>query len=813
MPKSILLKRNILNRIGDRINRWRDHPIERDLTPYLGILHKINAICLESLSDELIGIKSKNLIQKATNQGLAEDFIIEGFALIREAAYRKLGMRAFDVQILAALALSQDHMIEMPTGEGKTLVAVFPACLSAMCGKQVHIFTANDYLARRDARWMGPIYRMLGLTVSHVQENMARICKKNAYAADITYVTAKEAGFDFLRDHLCHTECDIVLPEPQVAIVDEADFILIDEARIPLVIAGERVNAEIDPRYMNKVINTFVRNRDYEIDDNRLNVYLTEEGLDRAESILQCGDLHKPGNELKLTALNLALHAEVLLKKNVDYILRNGKIELIDEFTGRVADKRRWPDGIQPAVEAKEGLPVQKEGKILGSISLQHFLRLYPKICGMTATATPAAEELKEIYGLTTVVIPPHKRCIRIDHPDSLHPSGEDKIRALTREIKKYHRQSRPILVGTSSVRESEEISRLLRESGLTCQVLNAKNDEEEAKIIARAGALNAITISTNMAGRGTDIRLGGHDEKDSKKVKKLGGLVVIGTNRHESLRIDLQLRGRAGRQGDPGSSRFFICPQDDLIERYHLQSIFQVTTRSKYFYSASSNRILRRDLNQAQRIVEAQNSEIRKTLFQYTQIIEGQRKTMAQYRQLILKGHQSSGFPTESTHRDIKHLSGQLNEEGSVEIIREMILFHIDNHWSEHLARVADIREGIHLFRLSGQIPLDEYTKRVQTAFNQMNENMGQAIIKTLEEMITNRKGAEFENRDFSSPSSTWTYMLNDNPFSNLGTALISSRNIGFAVGAARSMILYAPLFLMMMLIKKKKKINSNPE
>jgi preprotein translocase subunit SecA len=645
---------------------------------------------------------------------------------------------------------------------------------------------------------------MMGLRATCIQENMTRASKKEAYAADITYLTAKEAGFDFLRDNLCYREQDRILPEPQAAIVDEADFILIDEARIPLVIAGGRENSVIDPHYMKTVVKKFKKNRDYEIDDNGLNVYMTEAGIDRAESIIQCGDLHKQGNELKLAALNLALHAEVLLKRDVDYILRNGKIELIDEFTGRVADKRRWPDGIQPAVEAKEDVFIQQEGKILGSITLQHFLSLYPKICGMTATAAPAADEFKEVYGLRTVVIPSHKHCIRVDHPDNLYNTREEKLRALVKEVKINHRRSRPILVGTSSVRESEEIAGILRDSGLKCQVLNAKNDEKEAKIIARAGALKAITISTNMAGRGTDIRLGGPDGREEKEVRKLGGLHVIGTNRHESLRIDFQLRGRAGRQGDPGSTRFFVCPQDDLIERYHLQSLFQDPNRSRYLNESFSNRRMRREINRAQRIVEAQNSEIRKTLFHYSQIIERQRKVTSRLRQLVLKGDKPFGFPTEDSHPYYIQMLHELNKKGSEEQVRNTILNYIDDHWSEHLARVADIREGVHLFRLSGQIPLDEYHKQVQDAFHQMHEHRGKRIIKTLESLLRKGGDVEFMTKNLNDPASTWTYMLNDNPFTNLGTALIASRNIGFAVGAARSLILYAPLILMILIIKR---------
>ena len=470
---------------------------------------------------------------------------------------------------MAAIALDRGHVVEMQTGEGKTLAAVMPASLHALAGQGVHILTFNDYLARRDAEWMGPIYRRLGLSVGFVQQDMTPEERRRAYLADVTYVTGKEAGFDHLRDLLATDPRDLVHRPFHFALVDEADSLLIDEARIPLVIAGSVGRESSSSPRLAAVVAGLTPGIHFDADEYGRDVELTEAGCEQVERVLGCGSLHHAGNYGVLTELNCALHARVLLRRDVDYIVRDGRIGVIDEFTGRIVTDRHWPDGLQAALEAKEGIERQPDGRILGSITLQHFLRGYPRLCGMTGTAQTAALELRQLYGLEVVVIPTHRPMIRVDQPDLVFTHREAKEKAVVDEIRRVHASDRPVLVGTLTVEESERLAARLRSAGVACQILNAKHDEMEARVVAGAGAVGAVTISTNMAGRGTDIRLGGEDEADHERVAALGGLYVIGTNRHESARVDLQLRGRAGRQGDPGESRFFVSLEDDLLVRY----------------------------------------------------------------------------------------------------------------------------------------------------------------------------------------------------------------------------------------------------
>ncbi len=548
--------------------------IEYDLSPYRNMLQEINKYesQLNIKTDLQLQQLSTDLKEQAQQNELKQQTLYETFALVRETAWRVLKLRPFDEQILGALAMQQDKLAEMQTGEGKTLTAVFPACLETFGRRSVHVLTFNDYLARRDARWMGPIYQFLGLTVGFIQQGMTVQQRQDAYRADITYVTAKEAGFDYLRDSLCYEQDKIVQRSFNLAIIDEADSILIDEARIPLVIAGAADDYVAHVHQLAGITRLLEQEIDFEFDEYGRDIHLTDPGQGHVEKMLNCGNLYNPENIELLTRLHCALHAEFLLHRDVDYIVRNGKIELVDEFTGRVADKRRWPDGLQAALEAKENIDIQARGQILNSITLQHFLQLYPRRCGMTATAQAAEAEFREFYNLNIVVVPPHKECIRTDHQDVIFSTKAGKEQAVLNEIISTHQTGRPVLAGTRSVEESARLADALRQKGCACEVLNAKRDEYEAQIIAQAGKLGAVTISTNMAGRGTDIRLGGTAENEKSRVVELGGLYVIGTNKHESQRIDLQLRGRAGRQGDPGSSRFFISLEDDIFLKYRLE-------------------------------------------------------------------------------------------------------------------------------------------------------------------------------------------------------------------------------------------------
>ena len=558
----------VRNRIGwrHRLARLGGSPVEHDLRVFDEPLADIARLEDETadLSDERITRRAAEL-RAGAEAGLALDALQAPlFALVREAAGRTLGLRPFDVQVVAALALGRGRVVEMQTGEGKTLAAVMPAALHALAGAGVHVLTFNDYLAQRDAEWMGPVYRMLGLSVDAVQQGMTPAARRRAYRADVTYVTAREAGFDYLRD-LRATDPDDVVHRPfHMALVDEVDSLLIDEARVPLVVAGQAEQRDSRARRLAEIVAALAAGVDFDTDEYGRSVELTETGLARLERVLSVPSLHDPGHCALLTGINCALHARVLLRRDVDYLVRDGRIAMIDEFTGRVVPDRHWPDGLQAALEAKEGIAPDADGRILGSMPLQHFLRSYPFLCGMTGTAQNAAHELQELYELRTVVVPTHRPMVRIDRPDVVFTHREAKEHALVEEIRRVHARRRPVLVGTLTVAESERLAARLRAAGVACAVLNARNDAAEARVVARAGRLDAVTISTNMAGRGTDIRLGGADETERDQVVALGGLYVIGTNRHESRRVDLQLRGRAGRQGDPGESRLCCIRNDD---------------------------------------------------------------------------------------------------------------------------------------------------------------------------------------------------------------------------------------------------------
>jgi len=771
--------RSSLRRI---LNHLQGSSIEFDLSCYGPLLREIEeqGSNLRSVQDQAISGQSKVLILRAQNTSKLNDLLVEAYALVREAARRVLGMRPFDVQLIAGIAMNEGKLAEMQTGEGKTLAAVLPAYLNGLMGKGVHILTFNDYLARRDAKWMGPIYEFLGLSVGCIQEGMSKAERQRAYFADVTYLTAKEAGFDYLRNSLCMTAEDRVHRPFHYAIVDEADSILIDEARVPLVIAGAITPPETDPYRLAAVARDLKLHVDFHTDEEGRNIALTEIGIDRAQGLLHNANLYAPENVLLLTQLNLALHAKELLRKDVDYIVQAGKVELVDELTGRVVEDRHWPDGLQTALEAKEGLRVQPQGRILGSITLQHFLRSYPKLAGMTATAQPAAEELKEFYGLNVVVVPPNRVCIRIDQPDVVFTHKGAKTNALVAEVAAVHATGRPILVGTSSVAESEELAVRLRSSGVCCEVLNAKTDQLEAKIIAKAGALGAVTISTNMAGRGTDIHLGGDDQEEYEKVRALGGLYVIGTNRHESLRIDHQLRGRASRQGDPGSSRFFVSLADDLMLRYGINELIPAKLRPEKQDEPIDDPVIRNEIDRTQRIVEGQHFEIRKTLRKYSMIVEEHRQIVQTRRlDLLWRRGSSSLLKTHS----LEHYTSLVSAvgEAALEHAETLItLSHIDQQWADHLAEIARIREGIHLVRLNGQEPVEQFHRLASAAFFEMLGRTDEAVVKTLLSVEITEQGIDLEKAGLKGPSSTWTYLISDDPFEE--TMMVLIRNIGFA-------------------------------
>lgn len=751
------------------------------------ILNAITKIDYTNLSNESLNNYSKRLIDRAKSSDSVNNLLVEAFALVKEAIYRVMKIKAFDVQIIAGIELHRGNLIEMQTGEGKTLAAVFPAYLNALTGKGVHILTFNDYLARRDASWMGPIFKLLGITVGFIQEGMIKDERKKAYLCDITYVTAKEAGFDYLRDSLCYDVNDLVHRSFNFAIVDEADSIMIDEARIPLVLAA--IDEEDTCLFNNLVciIKQLHKKTDYSIDESSRNIYLTDKGIRHIEVLLNCKNLYDEENFKLLTEIQNALHAEFLLKRDVDYIIKDGKVKLIDEFTGRIAENRHWPDRLQAAVEAKEGIIADSKGRIMSSITIQSYIGLYVKLSGMSGTALTSSDEFLKFYDLETKVIPLNHPCIRIDYPDIVFTNKEAKYEALLKIIHNINATGRPILIGTCSIAESEIITSRLEKSGICCQILNAKNDEYEAKIIENAGSLYAITISTNMAGRGTDIKLGGANGKDKEQVIALGGLYVIGTNRHESIRVDNQLRGRAGRQGDPGSSCFFISLEDDILVKYGIEKIVP----KKYFNANQSvlinNPRMLKAISQAQRIIEGQNFEIRKTLWKYSKIIEVQRAHIFTNRKSILFGNIEDSILGKIDQNLYTMIETIIGKENLKDLEKSLILYFTDRCWADYLDQIAYLREGIHLVYIGGQNPLETYLSNVVQLFEILKKNIESSIYEAFNNIKISENGIDIGIKDIKGPSATWTYLINDNPFEDdLGLMLASSRNIGAATVAA---------------------------
>jgi preprotein translocase subunit SecA len=636
------------------------------------------------------------------------DDVREAIAAVAVAGERVLNLQMFDVQLQGALALARGRIVEMQTGEGKTLACTPAVAWYARSGKGVHVLTVNDYLARRDAHWMGGIYEFFGLSVGCVQQTMSTGDRRAAYLSDITYATANEVGFDFLRDQIALYPKDQVHRAFNAVVIDEADSILIDEARIPLILAGGTMDEEVLARRVDPIVRRFQRGYHFTLDEFARNIALGDEGTRTIEGVLGCGNIFAESNLDLYSAVHNAIHAHFLLRRDVDYVVKDSAIESVDQFKGRIAPDRRWPAGLHTAIEAKEGVPFRKQGRVLGSITLQNMVALYPEVCGMTGTAVTQAEEFHEGYGLEVEVIATNKPVIRVDEPDAVFPTKTAKEHAVIEAIGAVHASGQPVLVGTASVEESERLSRAL--SWIPHSVLNARNEEAEAGIIARAGERDAVTISTNMAGRGVDIRLG-------EGVAELGGLFVIGTNRHESRRIDHQLRGRAGRQGDPGRSRFFISLEDDLLVRFGIQD-------TKQHHDAES----------IQRLVEGQNLDIRKFLAKYESVIEGQRQRIQERRQAIL----TSDLP---------------------ELERLVSLTTIDDVWSDYLAAVSELRGGVQWYSYGGRDPLHEYLTRVDTMYRDLESGLDDRIAERLAE-------AQSKGLDPTERGATWTYLTTDRPF-----------------------------------------------
>ncbi len=811
---------------------------DRLLKQYRRVVERINALepQFEKLSEDELRGKTAEFRQRVAAGTSLDDLLPEAFAVVREGGKRLMKMRHFDVQLIGGMTLHNGKVAEMRTGEGKTLMATLPVYLNALSGKGVHVVTVNDYLASRDAETMGRLYNYLGLTVGVNLPNMPREAKQAAYAADITYGTNNEFGFDYLRDNMVYETADRVQRGLNFAIVDEVDSILIDEARTPLIISGQaddrtdmylRINAvvphlkkqigEADPRTGEGVIEP----GDFTADEKTHQVFLTEAGHEKAEQLLAEAGLFAPGASLYDAAnitlvhhLYASLRAHHLFNRDQHYVVQNGEVVIVDEFTGRLMSGRRWSDGLHQAVEAKEGVKIQAENQTLASITFQNYFRMYAKLGGMTGTADTEAYEFQEIYGLETVVIPPNRAMIRKDELDLVYKTDKEKYDAVVADIRDCFERGQPVLVGTTSIENSEQVSELLKKAGLPHQVLNAKQHAREADIIAQAGRPKMVTIATNMAGRGTDIVLGGSIEKliqqveadpalseadkaarvDQlrvewkelhEQVKKLGGLRIVATERHESRRIDNQLRGRAGRQGDPGSSRFYLSLEDPLMRIFAGDRVKAIMERLKMPEGeAIEAGIVSRSIESAQRKVEARNFDMRKQLLEYDDVANDQRKVIYQQRNELLEqteiseqlAHLRRGaltdvvrtfVPAESVEEqwDIDGLEKVLREEWQLEIGlkalveashelddadivekvvaaadashaakiaqvgeeqfnnfgRMVLLQSIDSHWREHLAALDYLRQGIHLRGYAQKNPKQEYKREAFELFSQL--------------------------------------------------------------------------------------------
>ncbi len=791
-------------------------------------VERINALepATSALDEHGLRAKTDEFRQRLDAGETLDDLLVEAFAVVREAAKRTLRQRHFDAQLIGGMVLHHGGIAEMKTGEGKTLVATLAAYLNALEGKGVHVVTVNDYLARRDAGWMGAIYRMLGLEVGVIVPGLDDGDRRRAYACDITYGTNNEFGFDYLRDNMRHSLAEMVQRGHHFAIVDEVDSILVDEARTPLIISGPTDDSSELYRAMDKLIAQLVQG-DWEKDEKQRSVSLTEQGQEHLHALLDSAGLLKAPDLYDIENVTLVHHAQQALRahkvfsRDVDYIVKDSKVIIIDEFTGRMMEGRRYSDGLHQALEAKEAVTIQAENQTLASITFQNYFRLYHKLAGMTGTAATEAAEFAEIYRLGVTEIPTNRAMVRRDEDDEVYRSAREKNAAIVEEVTAAHAQGQPILVGTVSIEKSEHLSSLLKAKGLTHQVLNARYHEQEAYIIAQAGRLGAVTIATNMAGRGTDIQLGGNAEMrilqelppeeregpkaeairaeveaEKQRVLQAGGLFIIGTERHESRRIDNQLRGRSGRQGDPGRSKFFLSLDDDLMRRFGSERMDGMLQRLGLKEGeAIIHPWINKALEKAQQKVEAYNFEIRKQLLKFDDVMNDQRKVVYEQRRELMEAEDIADTVRDMRHQiiedlvakhvpekaypeqwDIEHLHGAAvrtlaldlpladwaKEEGIAdEEIRErllrasdelmagkeerygpqmmrvaektLLLQILDHLWKEHLLHLDHLRQGIHLRGYAQRDPLNEYKREAFDLFEAMLTNLRQTVTQVL--------------------------------------------------------------------------------
>ena len=699
------------------------------------IISKINELEKEVVRLSDLDIKEKKVqFQSRYEKGESlENLMPEAFAVVREAARRSLGMRHFDVQLLGGIVLFEGKIAEMKTGEGKTLVATLPAYLNSFTGKSCHIVTVNDYLAKRDSEWMGKVYNMLGLSVGLLQNSQGNSEKIDAYSCDVVYGTNNEFGFDYLRDNMVTSKEMMVQKGHDFAIVDEVDSILIDEARTPLIISGVPYQSTELYKKMARIVPRLEKDVDFEIDEKQKSAAITEEGVLKVEKITGIENIYNPSNYLYIHALNQALKAYHLFRKDVDYIVKDGEVLIVDEFTGRILDGRRYSEGLHQAIEAKENVRIKEENQTLATITIQNYFRMYEKLAGMTGTALTEAEEFRHIYKLETVVIPTNMPMIRNDMPDLIYKTEQAKFEAVVEDIKDRYSKGQPVLVGTISIEKSELLSSMLKREGIPHEVLNARYHEKEAEIIAKAGQPKSVTISTNMAGRGTDIVLG-------EGVVGLGGLHVLGTERHESRRIDNQLRGRSGRQGDPGSSQFYLSLKDDLLRLFGSDRISFLMERMNFPDDMPiAHPIISRSIENAQRQVESRNFEARKHVLEYDDVMNKQREVIYERRKKALLEQDLDS----SSHEMIKDIISQTFDKYLDQNIyyEEWDIDEYKNHLTSIFGK--DISDGvIEKSRLaSGKINRNELKEEIlekaEILLKSREEEFGPAVMKQLKKIV----------------------------------------------------------------------------
>jgi len=770
-------------------------PNEKYLRPLWSLVEKVNSLekDYERLSDPQIKDKTADFKKRLQQGESLDDLLAEAFALVREASKRTLGQRHFDVQLIGGMVLHRGKISQMLTGEGKTLVATLPLYLNALEGKGCHLVTVNDYLAKRDAVWMGQIYHALGMSVGCVTQEQAylydptyqaaasvsldqerdavggfkvvqsflRPCgKKEAYGADITYGTNNEFGFDYLRDNMVYDLADRVQRDFSFAIVDEVDSILIDEARTPLIISAPEQEPSRMYQDFARLIPHLKGEEDYTIDEKLRAISLTEEGINKVEKLLGVKDIYQEAGIKYLHHLEQALRAqalnprtqEPLFAKDRDYIVKDDQIIIVDEFTGRLLPGRRWSGGLHQAIEAKEGVKVQPESLTLATITFQNYFRLYQKLAGMTGTAKTSEEEFAKVYNLEVVLVPPNKPLIRQDLSDKVYKSEKGKLQAVVQEIKERHEQGQPVLVGTRSVERNEYLGKLLEREGITHQILNAKQHEREGQIIAQAGKLGAVTIATNMAGRGVDIILGGNppDPIEAQKVKELGGLRIIGTERHEARRLDDQLRGRSGRQGDPGSSQFFLFLEDDLLQIFGGETIQKLMEAMQIPEDQPIEAgLISKAIEEAQSKIEGFNLDARSHLLEYDNVVNKHRETIYRKRKEILEKFQDHtlkdqvlellqkyGYSLEEYEKKEK----EVGSENMRQVEKIIFLRIIDSYWVDHLENLESLQDAVPLRAYGQQDPLIEFKNEGRRMFQGLLETIESEAAKVLDGVKPNR-------------------------------------------------------------------------